>query len=519
MLDWIVEGLRWIIWGIISAGLTLMDVCYSLVKSIASVDFLQTTEVWQWYYVFLAFLGILIFFRTIAVYLKFCFEEEFREKVTGSHFIHKFTSIALTVALLPFILGFVSQLSVWSISNMNLFLGSNSSDTPSTFIITSFMNTDNGEYDANGNWISGDKITYTLEDIDINAEGEGDEDYKFFNDVEDLFILTFIGIAAAIILILNGVLIAKRSISIVIKVMIAFIPISSQIVPGDETFSMWRKMIVSDYVLNFFQTLMIMVVMILSGSKIVQDAGVWVQIIMFIGGLLLLLSGIPELSKILGGDTSQAGILQQVASFRMATRGLGGSISRGFGKTASAAGKIAGMGGYGFGRLAGGKSIADAAQLASNNANGFMGGSNVHEDQNTGYSGNTNTNNNDLGTHSILNESGQANTRTSQNTTGYNTSEQNTSPNSFASGPISSSNDSTRLSREGTNARAFANYAQRTNGFPGVAARFASNASKHMYQKSMSQMQTSKLYKATKYTNGLRQKGDLNNVIQRPKKF
>ena len=519
MLDWIVEGLRWIVWGIISAGLMLMDVCYDLVKKIASIDFFQDQQVWQWYYVFISFLGILVIFRAISVYLKFSFDEEFREKVSASHFIHKLGAITLTVVMLPFILGFVSQLSVWSINNMHYVLGNTSTTKPSTFIITSFMNTDNGEFDKNGNWVSGSKITYTLEDIDINAEGEGDKDYKYFNDVSDLFILSFVGIAASIILILNGVVIAKRSISVVLKTIVAPIPISSLIVPGDETFAMWRKMIISDYVLNFFQTLMIMIVMILSGSKIVQNMGVWVQILIFIGGLLLLLSGIPELSKILGGDTSQASVLQQIASFRMATRGAGAGISRGLNKMGQTLSKGSGIASYGFGRLAGGKSISEIQKNSSSKTeNGFMGGSSVGEDKKSSFSNtyadtNFQSNKEVAGTNS-LNNTNNRNERTevrnqdssqspmSAAKDGLNFHSTNNQQDSF-SARSGETNGTARLSRDGSIARNFADRAEKMNGIGGFSARFATNSTKHLYQKSIRDMQSSKIYRASRITKNL----------------
>ena len=62
MLDWIIEGLRWIVWGFTAACLELMDVCYDLITKIASADFLSSKEVWSWYYSLMAFLGVLILF-------------------------------------------------------------------------------------------------------------------------------------------------------------------------------------------------------------------------------------------------------------------------------------------------------------------------------------------------------------------------------------------------------------------------------------------------------------------------
>ena len=299
MLDWIIEGLRWIVWGFTAACLELMDVCYDLITKIASADFLSSKEVWSWYYSLMAFLGVLIFIRFFSVFLKVSFDEEFREKFSGVQVFNKIIAIGLVIGLLPMIVGGISNISVNGIKNISVLVGSSSIKEPSTFLITSFMNTDNGEFNEDGTWVEGNQTTYTLEDVDINEEGEND-DYKFFNAIQDLFIMALLGVAASIMLIINGIQIGKRMFSLVMKILVAPLPISSMIVPGDETFTMWRKMIISDYLMNFVQTLMIMVVMILSSSTFVRQFGLWVQIIMFIAGLLLLLSGIPELAKIFG---------------------------------------------------------------------------------------------------------------------------------------------------------------------------------------------------------------------------
>lgn len=482
MLDWIIEGIRWLIWGLTSASLTLMDICYDLVKKIASADFLTSSEVWKWYYTLMIFIGLLILVRAFSVYIKYSFDEEYREKVNASHFVNKLIAIGLVIALLPSILGFVSQVSLYGINNLNIVVGASSTDKPSTFIITSFMNTDNGEFNESGEWIEGNRVTYTLDDVDINAEGDNGG-YKFFNDIQDLFIVAIIGITSAIMLIINGVQIGKRMYSLVMKLLISPFPISSLIVPGDETFNMWRKMIISDYVLNYVQTLMIMIVMILSGSKIVQDLGIWVQIIMFIAGLLLLLSGIPELAKIIGGDISQGNVLQQIASMRMATRGLGSTIEN----IASGVGNIVGTSAaattYGLGRMMGGQSINDMQKqmekMEQIEKNGFMGGNEVKED----------TNNN------LFMKSENSNNQESNVNEGINLG---LNENGSISGGYNDHVDAEPYihhSKEGSKARNFADAANEMTGITGFGARFAANASKHLYQNSMERIQNNKLFR------------------------
>lgn len=510
MLDWIVEGLRWIVWGFTSACLTLMDVCYGLCKDISAADFLSSSEVWQWYYVFMSFLGTFVVIRMLAVYLKFSFDEEFRDKVSGTHFINKLISIALITALLPFFLTFVSEVSVWSINNIGLVVGTPTINEPSTFIVTSFMNTDNGEFNENGEWVEGERITYTIEDIDINEEGTGDADFKYFDNIADLFIIAIIGVTSAIMLIINGIQIGKRMYAIVMKVIIAPLPISSLIVPGDETFSMWRKMLLSDYILNFFQTLMIIVVMILSGSKVIQQFGVWAQIISFIAGLLLLLSGVPELARILGGDTSQANVLQQIASFRLATRGVGNTIGRAGAKIGHAMGTTIAGATYGAGRVFGGQSINEMQSVKVNESNqsgGFMGGSQYENQTSSGYSfqnskENSNINLGGMNDHSQIRQEDHMNVNqkdsfSNAHTAIHSDNYSRENPNVFRSEPLNQRRTDTyqHSSREGTLARKISDKANSMTGIKGYPARFATNSTKHIYQASMQRVQNAKLYK------------------------
>lgn len=567
MLDWIIEGIRFLVWGITSAGLSLMDTCYELISKIATADFLMDDIVWQWYYTFMLFLGLLIIARSLSVFLKFAFDEEFREKISGSYFMNKLVTIVLVIALLPTCLGFISQLSAWGIKNMSMFLGTQSSDKPSTMIITAFMNTENGEFNEQGKWISGEKVTYTIDEIDINAEGEGDDAYKFFNEVSDLFIIFFIGISASIMLIINGVQIGKRMYSLVMKVGIAPIPISSLIVPGDDTFSMWRKMIISDYLLNYVQTIMIMIIMILCGSKLIQSMGMWVQIISFIAGLLLLLSGIPELARIVGGDTSQGNVLQQLASFRMATRGMGHGIAAlaggAIGAAASGAKGLGAMATYGAGRLMGGKSINDMNKMnpPGGGADGFMGGSKFNDNQNKGFSGLTTggtagngkpkafgeeatdkqkaageklkipgMDNMSKGEASLALEAAGANksfwseqgannvnsVSPGSNGNDYATIQDNaslgTSINTGENIPGSEPSPKESLSNPGSVAQKMSNVANETPGFRGGVAKLATNASSHLYQKSAQRISQTKVYRSGQ--NAKRTFNDLKGVYK-----
>ncbi|MEG2684727.1 MAG: hypothetical protein RR929_01555 [Erysipelotrichaceae bacterium] len=534
MTEWIEQGIRMILWCFPAGALTLMDVAFAGVKKIASADFLKFSDVWNWYSVFMCFLGVLIIGRSIAMYFKFAFDEEFRDKLSAKHFINKFISIGLVMVLLPGMLGFISKTSLWAIDNISIVIGAQGySDKPSTFILTAFNNETNGEW-VNGDWVTNTKATMTIENVKIN-EKTSDGKYMFMEELSDLIVLFVIGCGAAFMLLLNAVQIGKRLFGILIKVIIAPIPISSLIVPGDETFTMWRKMIISDYLLNYIQTLMIILIMIVCGSKHVEALGVWIQLILLISGFLFLLSGCPELARILGGDTSQAGILQQAAAFRQATRGLGRGLSNIAKGVGAAAGGIGAAATYGLGRLAGGESISNmkeqAEQVKAQNANGFMGGNSKQEEKMNGYSSqsdneqisnnqyqssnsNLNSSSNSKENQSMNNENNIKDSQSFNATAGNNNMSQKSTNNETSNKKTKDSKPYLHASRPDTKARNLSDIANNTNGIKGIGARLAINGSKHMYQGSMNRLQQSKAFRAGSGLKGLTEKHDNNNVMR-----
>ncbi len=552
-MDWIIEGIRWLSWSLTSGVLTLMDIAYKFCESMAKADFLKSDVVWEWYYVLMMLLGTFIVFRVFSIYFKFIFNEEYRDKISINDFINKLIAIAIVSAMLPMLIGFISGASTLAIDNINVLVGTPSNSEPSTFIISSFLNQDNGYFDESGNWIETNKVTYTIEDVDINKSGENGDDYFFFNNASDLFILVIIGLVAAVLLIVNSIQIGRRMYSLVLKILLSPIPISSLIVPGDDTFSNWRKMIISDYVLNFFQTLMIIIVMTLSSSKMIQNMGIWVQLLSFISGLSLLVSGVPEIARIIGGDTSQGSMIQQIASFRMATKGIGSALRGGVGIVGNGLSTATSLSAYSIGRTLGGKSISNTLSNNKNSTsnNGFMGGNAKSNDSNNKYSSNrsygTSQSNNSSYSNNENNSKFNSSSKNDFNNTPYNNATNeftgdNSIPSTFNSNiglkedklntnssngfinknNINNGNDlqkqksntqtdnPNRLSKPNSVARKITDTANSINGPVGFTSRLAVNSSKHLYANSMNKLQSNKLYKVGSNINSLGKKEQIN---------
>ncbi|MEG0661446.1 MAG: hypothetical protein RR443_12775, partial [Anaerorhabdus sp.] len=379
MGDLIIEGLRSLLWGLTSALLWMMDEAYKIVLKVATLNFADTDILWKYWVQIMAFLGFFIVMRFASIFIRSMMNDEFRDKINGIDLFKKLLLIGLCMGGSPIAIKYVASAGVIAVENIAIFTGTTTDMVPSSLILTSYLNMDKGSFDENGNWIENNPISYKLDDIDINEDDpSGKKDYKFFPDLKDVFVIAILGIASAILLLMNSIQIAKRAFSLALKTLIAPIPISSLINPSDDSFGTWVKMIIADVITNFVQVLFLLFVLVAISSSYVKHLGTWIQLISLIAGLLILVSGIPEITRLIGGDTSTGGILQQLSQFRMATRGMGSSLFKsggavlGFGAGVAA---TAGAGAvYGAGRMMGGKSMSSAGGNSTGSTQGFKSG-------------------------------------------------------------------------------------------------------------------------------------------------
>ncbi|MFV0479868.1 MAG: hypothetical protein ACK5LZ_04795 [Anaerorhabdus sp.] len=370
MWEWVNNIIRGLFWGLGSALLWLMDMCYSLIEEIISVNFFGESYVWDVWGAISLFLGFLIIYRVSARAIKAYFDEEAMEKFhIGSIFVRTGVVIAITAAF-PLLIGAVNTTGYQFVSNVGLFGGVSSGEVPSTTIISTYIEGDRGE-----------NITYTLDDIDIK-EKEGDflnETYKFFPDLMDLFVIIIIGGAASVLMISIALGIAKRLFGLVVLGIFAPIPLSSFIFKDGDVSGAWFKQFIGIYLCNFVQILCLIIVVNLSGSTAVRDVSVFARLLILIGGFLFTLGSGEFLGKTLGIDSSTGDTLQQLSQISNVTRGIGGAALAGGAVAGSAIKSVGGTaasaasgGVYGIGRFLGGNSISTLSSAAGS-AGGIAG--------------------------------------------------------------------------------------------------------------------------------------------------
>ena len=386
VIDFIVEFFRLVLWELCKALLTLMDVSYSLMKEIGLMEIFSLDAIWKMWSGVMIFITFFVVIRIAKIAIVTLNDSEKIQKFSVISVLQKMFITLLIITFIPFGMKAVGSIGAWSIDNFTAIIGMSNDELPSTVVVNSYSNASSGSWDESGNFIPGVEVTYTMKDIEINAFNEGAKTYKFFPEISDLFTILIIGFTAAIIMIMVAVDFGKRVHEQVLALMVTPITISSVISDSYDTFFSWLKGFISLYLTNFYQLLIVILALTMSSFSIIKEAGWWIQIVLLVSGLLVALAGSASIAKYIGGDTSSGGSLQQMASLRMATSGMGrgiggmargvGNIGRKLGGTALSAGAGAA---YGAGRALGGNSFKDlgansfssAARNDNNPANNF----------------------------------------------------------------------------------------------------------------------------------------------------
>lgn len=377
------DFIREFLWALAQAVLMIGDAVYRVTTKVASFNIGELDTVWDYWAVLSVMIGAIAMIRILTIGIKWFFDEQLQEKLNIIKIFGRVILVSLAIGLMPLAVKHLSAFGTGMIDNIGLVTGHGVEMTPSTLIISSVIGDKFEVVNQDGTYEI--PKTYQLEDIDdVNHETDGE--YTYFKTMGDLFVLMIMGALGVVGLVLIAIEIAERFFRLGIKILIAPLPISALVNPDDDSFSKWAKLVLADVVLNYLQLLSLIFILSVSSSQFIRSQGVWVTLIMFIGGLFAVLKGTPELASIIGGDSSTQGAMQQLATIRQATRGMGAGMVGG----AKAVGRTAKKAGQGAKKLGQkvkdfGSSNSDGSQ-SKGGGSGF-GSSSSGETQNSGFSG------------------------------------------------------------------------------------------------------------------------------------
>ena len=180
------------------------------------------------------------------------------------------------------------------------------------------------------------------------------EQYYYFPDTTALIFLLVEAAIACYAIVLVSLEFGKRLLDIGFKILISPIPISGLVSFNDESFSRWVRLLAADLMNNFLQILLFKFVLVVTSSTAIANLGVIARTMVFLGGLLCILTGPSSVAQIIGGDGM--GAMQSMQAIHTATSFAGGI--RAAGSMLTSAAVTAGAAGiYGGGRLLGGRSL------------------------------------------------------------------------------------------------------------------------------------------------------------------
>lgn len=365
-LSWLGELLRSILWGICKICFTLMDFVYEVLKDLAKLDLGDFDFIWKWWKGICVFLTFFILIRVILQYFKATLDEDLLEKYDPGVTIKRLAVIAFLVLMMPIIMDGFSGLASEATSDIGGIISDVDVETkPSAVILSAGY--------SNGDSSSTEKLDF--KNVDINEINDQTDDYALYPELFDLVFAFVTSVIACVIFVFVGIQIAQRIVGLLLKILISPFALSGVIDPGDNTFSIWTKLCVADFLTTFFQILLVMLVITI--SSIVPLSNPIAKTLFFIGSLMAVMNAPSGIAQLLGGDVGVGTAYQQVQSLMMLGTGVqmaGSALSFG------AAGGF-----YGAGRWLGGRSLigSGAAETAMNSPHvgpitgNYLGGGNA----------------------------------------------------------------------------------------------------------------------------------------------
>ena len=351
------DGIRAVLWLFCQFALWLMDLCYGIINDLATLNLGDFQFIWSWFRGVSTLLYFFILIRMFIYFVKATMEEDTLQKIEPLDFLQRILYISVILVMLPTMLNGFAGLSASAVGSINTLAGVSETETVPSHIVA-----------AAG--YNGDISTFDYETIEINKKEDGH--YVQFSSNSDIVFLTFTSIIACLVFVFIGIQIAQRMIGLLLKIVIAPFALSGLINPEDNTFSVWRRLVEADFLTNFFQIVLVMIVMI---SASLVPIGAIAKCIFFIGALLAVMNAPAGVAQLLGGDVGVGTAFQQMQSLMMLSQGA--SMAGQALQTAGAAGMYLG------GRSLGGRSLLSGG-TGSSGQNLSSGGSSGSVPQGTG---------------------------------------------------------------------------------------------------------------------------------------
>ena len=389
-ISWVVELIRIGIWTACKFAFEMMDAVYDILRSLAGLNLGDFQFIWKWWEGICVFLTFFILIRVIIQYFKAMLDEDLLEKYDPLTTVKRIAVIAFIILFLPIMMDSFSEISSTLTVNIgNIVTGTDIESKPSQVLISVGYNNTGSSVDLN---------SIDIEEIDINEIDSSTDQYALLPKTFDILFVFVTSIIAGIIFVFVAIQIAQRIMGLLLKILISPFALSGIVDPGDNTFSIWTRLCIADFLTTFFQ--MVLVFLVVSISAAVPLSNAIAKTLFFIGALMAVMNAPSGIAQLLGGDVGVGTAFQQAQSLLMLGTGLQVAGS------AIASGSAAGF--YGAGRALGGESLINSGRALGDVVSGGSAGGGAGFSRNTqipSFSGITNSPASGSGGYSAATES------------------------------------------------------------------------------------------------------------------
>ena len=238
-----VDIFRQLLWWIVSALFFVLDTMFDVCKTLAGYNLMANDTVWKYYEGFsAAFLGFFIIFRLFKRYLKSITDDEEMSHLDPIGIILKIGAIGFVVAMAPFLLRTIGNLTNLLVENIEKIMGS-STTSYSGFFLSSI----------------GVDSSITYQDIDaagINLKLD-DGSYVYLNSMTDFLCIIISTVFSSFIMIIISIQIGSRMLSMIMKLILAPWAFSSLVEDKADIFNSWCKLFLADFMANYLQLMLL----------------------------------------------------------------------------------------------------------------------------------------------------------------------------------------------------------------------------------------------------------------------
>lgn len=398
--DFMWDVLRMILWFLDKFILIIVDYLYDIVQTFFGLKVSSFSFIWDVYAVVCAALIIFTLFRIFAMIFQSLWGDDDGLSKLGGNTVRRVIGMLLVMSLIPVAIPFASDAFAGAATAAPAIFTTEEIH-PSDVIVSSGMADFNGSLNTE---ISLDvpedqRVVDVIEDIN---ERDEDDEYVWIPDTSNLFLILIVSAISAYCFVFIAIQIVQRFIGILQKIVLAPMAVSGIVDPNSNSAQLWVKLILSDFLTNFFQILFIWISLLVATNLPAGFNGL-AKGLAFVGALFAIMVAPSGIAQLLGNDSGATAGMQMMQHVQTmgtlataaatTTMAIGGAAKSIAGWAGNKGVDTAAMGAYAAGRAMGGRDLDPYSTSGDNHSSGgggfggLPGGGNSDSPGSSGSSG------------------------------------------------------------------------------------------------------------------------------------